>query len=1158
MNSFTHLHVHTQYSLLDGAAEIKSLLARAKEFNMTALAITDHGNMFGVKEFHEYAAKYGIKPIIGCETYVASGSRFNKTDKEDRSGDHLILLAKNKTGYHNLQRLVSTSWIEGFYYKPRIDKELLRKYHDGLIACSACLGGEIPQAIMDGSIEKAETILEQYLEIFKDDFYLELHKHFSGNPARDNDVYTNQVKVNAALIEMSKKYGVKLIASNDVHFLNQKDAEAHDILVCLNTGKDLNDPQRMRYTGQEYFKSIEEMSKIFADIPEAISNTTEIEQKIEHYKLDRPVLLPAFPMPTEFTDQDEYLKHLSYEGAKKRFDVITDEIQERLDYELRVIKEMGFAGYFLITQDLIAAARDMGVSVGPGRGSAAGSEIAYCIGITNIDPIKYNLLFERFLNPERVSMPDIDIDFDEDGRESVLRWVVQKYGKDKVAQIITFGTMAAKMSIKDVSRVLSLPLSEANRLAKMVPEKPGTTLKSAFADIPELANERDKGEELIKKTLAFAETLEGSIRQTGTHACGIIIGPEDLIEHIPLSTSKDTDLFVTQYEGKYIESVGMLKMDFLGLKTLSIIKDAIKNIRRSKGIEIDIDKIPFDDVKTFELYQRGDTIGTFQFESQGMRMYLKDLKPTNIEDLIAMNALYRPGPMDFIPLYIRRKHGQEKVEYPHPMLEGLLKPTYGIMIYQEQIMQAAQIMANYSLGGADILRRAMGKKKADEMAKQKSIFIEGAKKNGVDEAKAAEVFGIMEGFASYGFNRSHSAAYSVVAFQTAYLKANYPAEYMAAVLSRNLSDIKKITTFMDECKRMGMGVYGPDVNESYGNFTVTKKGEIRFGLAGVKGVGENVVEEIIKEREKNGQFETIYDFVERVNLSVLNRRTIESLAYGGGFDCYKEIKRHQFFCPDKEGTFADTLIKYGSSFQGQVSSASTLFGGSTDYNVSKPEIPYAPEWSQMEMLSKEKELIGIYLSSHPLDSFRVAIKKVCNATLGDFENTKSMNGKEIRVAGIVTEVEHRTGKNGNPFGFLTLEDFTDSYRFVLFGKDYLNFKSYLTPNYMVMITGRNQPRFKDSTDIEFKISSITMLAEVQENMAKSIAIKVPVTTISDALIRELMSLSENNKGNAALCFLVYEPETKIWVQMASKTHKVNISDQLVNYLDSHSLEYKIA
>ncbi len=884
MIKYTHVHVHTQYSILDGASNVATLIKKAKEDGMPAVTISDHGNMFGVKHFHNEAKKQGIKPILGCETYVANGSRFEKTKKDQKSSFHLILLAKNKKGYENLTKLVSFGWIEGFYYNPRIDKELLKEYHEGIIATSACLGGEIPQAIMKNSMEYAEEVLQEYLDIFGEDFYLELQRHPSQIPGKDKDVYDNQVIVNKALIELAEKHKVKYIAANDVHFINADDADAHDRLICLNTGKDLDDPTRMRYTQQEFFKTQEEMNQLFADVPEALENTNEIVEKIEEYELDCDPIMPEFELPEGFDNEDDYLRHLTYEGAKKRYPEITDEIRERIDFELATIKNMGFPGYFLIVQDFLHAAREMGVSVGPGRGSAAGSVVAYCNKITDIDPIKYHLLFERFLNPDRISMPDIDIDFDEDGREKVLDWVVEKYGSERVAQIVTFGTMAAKMAIRDVARVEKLPLQEADRIAKLVPEKPGTTIKKAYAEVPELREARDKGSELVSRTLQFAETLEGSVRHTGLHACGIIIGRNNLYEHIPVCTSKDSKLYVTQFDGNHVESVGMLKMDFLGLKTLSIIQDALENIRESKNIDIDIDNISLEDAPTYELYAKGDTTGLFQFESPGMKKHLRALKPNRFDDLIAMNALYRPGPMDYIPSFVARKHGKEKINYDLAEMEEYLEETYGITVYQEQVMLLSQKLAGFTKGQADSLRKAMGKKKKDLMEQLKSLFVEGCEKNGFDIKVVNKIWNDWEAFAQYAFNKSHSTCYAYVSYQTAYLKAHHPAEFMAAVLSRNITDIKKITIFMDECRRMGIELLGPDVNESRFKFNVNDEGNIRFGLGAIKGVGEAAVLKIIEERKENGPYKNIYDFVERVDLSSVNKKNVEALAIAGAFD----------------------------------------------------------------------------------------------------------------------------------------------------------------------------------------------------------------------------------------------------------------------------------
>ncbi len=1149
MSGFVHLHLHTQYSILDGATSIGPLLDRTVELGMPAVAITDHGNMFGVKHFYDEARERNLKPIIGCEVYLAPNGRLEKTDVEDRSRFHLILLAKNSIGYHNLVRMVSLSWTEGFYYKPRIDWELLERYHEGLIACSSCLGGELPKSVLRGE-DQAEEVLLKYKKLFGEDFYVEL---------QDNG-HSEQKTVNPIMVRLARKHGVELIATNDVHYLHAKDAEAQEILLCLSTGKDFNDTSRIRFTGQEYFKTAEEMSDLFPDLPEALSNTLKLAEKIELYELKRDTLLPEFTIPPGFDDQNAYLRHLTYEGAAVRFAEITTEIRERIDYELKVIGDMKFAGYFLIVQDFIQAARNMNVSVGPGRGSAAGSAVAYCTGITDIDPIRYKLLFERFLNPERTSMPDIDIDFDEDGREEVLKWVVKKYGKERVAQVITFGTMAAKMAIRDVARVISLPLPESNRLAMLVPDGPKVSLAKAFHDVPELRKERTEGSSLIKKTLEMAQTLEGSVRQTGLHACGVIIGPEDLIEHIPLATSKDTELYITQYDGKYIESVGMLKMDFLGLKTLSIIRDAIENIERSRGIRIDMHQVSYDDTKTFELYQKGETVGTFQFESSGMRAYLKDLKPNVLEDLIAMNALYRPGPMDFIPLFIRRKHGLEKVEYPHPWLEDILKDTYGIMVYQEQIMQTAQIMAGFSLSNADLLRRAMGKKKQEEFEKQKSGFVEGASLKGISAEKAGEIFAIMEEFAKYGFNRSHSAAYSVVAFQTAYLKANYPAEYMAAVLSRNLSDIKKIKIFMDECRRMGMQVLGPDVNESYLKFTVNKEGNIRFGLAAVKGLGEAAVESIIRERTENGSFSDIYDFVERISLKVINRKAMEAMALSGALDNLAGFSRCQYVQPDDKGqTFIETLIRYGAKVQEERSaSQQSLFGGPVEMRLTRPEPRMCEEWTSMHQLNLEKELVGIFLSAHPLDDFRFEIDHFTNANLADLQDLNLLKEKELRVAGIITAAEHKTGKNNKPYGKIDLEDFTDTFSIMFFGQEYIDFRNWLQPGYSLLITGKVEPRYKNDRELNFRVKKIQLLSEVREKMIRSVTLTINLELVNHELSRELLGVVQKNKGNTLLRIMIMDPADRIMINLFSRTFKVEISDELIGFIRSRpGMDFRI-
>lgn len=1150
MSDFIHLHLHTQYSILDGATRIPDLVARAKQLKMPAIAITDHGNMFGVKKFFDETRKNGIKPIIGCEVYLAPKTRHDKTDKSDRKSFHLILLAKNKTGYNNLVKMVSLAYIEGFYYKPRIDWELLEKHHEGLIACSSCLGGELPKAALHKSEEEAEEVLLKYKNLFGEDYYVELQNHG----------YPEQKQANKIMVRLANKNEIKIIASNDVHYLMEEDAEAQDILLCLSTGKDLNDPNRMQFTGQEYFKTSEQMKALLPEYPESITNTLEVAEKIEEYELDREVLLPAFELPEGFENQDDYLRHLTYKGAKTRYKEIDEEIRERLDYELKVVADMGFAGYFLIVQDLIFAAREMDVAVGPGRGSAAGSAVAFCTGITDIDPIEYKLLFERFLNPERVSMPDIDIDFDEDGRDLVLKWVVNKYGRERVAQIITFGTMAAKSSIKDVARVINLPLSEANRLSKLVPDGPKVSLSSAYKDVPELKKEKKEGTELVIKTLTLAQTLEGSVRQTGIHACGVIIGPEDLIEHIPLSTSKDTDLYLTQYDGKHVENVGMLKMDFLGLKTLSIIKEAIDNIKLSKNIDVDIDTISYDDVKTFELYQRGETVGTFQFESPGMRGYLKELKPTSIEDLIAMNALYRPGPMDYIPQFIKRKHGREEVIYPHAWLEEILSDTYGIMVYQEQIMQAAQIVGGFSLGAADLLRRAMGKKNMKVMEQQKVAFIEGAEKKGVPKEKGEEIFGIMQEFAKYGFNRSHSAAYSVVAFQTAFLKANYPAEFMAAVLSRNFSDIKKIKIYMDECRRMGLEVLGPDINESFLRFTVNKDGNIRFGLAAVKGVGAGAVENMITERDENGPYEDIYNFVERVNLKSVNKKVMESLALSGALDNHSNYKRYQYVSEDSKGqNFIEALTRYGVKMQEEKGGAQqSLFGEQSEIAISQPDPAECEEWSSLQLLNEEKELVGIYLSAHPLDDYRLEVDHFCNASLSDLQDLDALKGKELRVAGIVTGAEHRTTKNNKPFGKLQIEDFTDQANLMFFSKDYMNFRNYMQLGYTLYLAGKVGPRPFNEDELEFKVREITLLSEIRESKIKSINLRIQISDLSASLMKGLDQMAKKYKGNTNLKFLIFDPIEKVWVEMFSRSHRVDLSPEFMNFLKSHpEIEFKI-
>ena len=1160
MAVFSHLHVHTQYSILDGASNIALLFDKVKSLGMEALAITDHGNMFGVKEFHNAATKKGIKPIIGCEIYVARRSMADTSGKEDRSGDHLILLAKNLTGYKNLIKLVSTAWIKGFYYKPRIDKELLAKYREGLIASSACLAGEIQDEILNGTISGAETALKSYIDLFGEDFYLEIMRHETNDPEADRTAFPLQQKVIEALKKLSVKYNVKIIATNDVHFINAEDAEAHDRLICINTAKDIDDPDRLRYSKQEYLKTEDEMRAIFSDIPEAIENVAEVVAKIEKYKLDHSPIMPDFELPAGYSDKDEYLRFLTYKGAAARWGNLTKEQTERIDFELETIAKMGFPGYFLIVQDFLSAAREMGVAVGPGRGSAAGSAVAFCLRITDIDPIKYGLLFERFLNLDRISMPDIDIDFDEDGRESVLKYVVNKYGHDKVAHIITFGTMAAKMAIRDVARVQKLPLPDADRLAKLVPERPGVTLTQAYAEVPELAKEKESSNKLISQTLKYAEVLEGSVRQTGVHACGIIIGKDSLDNYIPLCTAKDTELYATQYDGSHVESVGLLKMDFLGLKTLSIIKDAVDNIRKSKGEEIDIESLTLDDKKTFELFSNGETTGIFQFESTGMKRYLRDLKPNRFEDLIAMNALYRPGPMEYIPKFIKRKLGQEKIDYPLPVMEKYLNDSYGITVYQEQVMLLSQELAGFTKGEADSLRKAMGKKKRSIMDEMKVKFMEGCSKKGYDENIITKIWSDWEAFAQYAFNKSHSTCYALVAYQTGYLKANYPAEFMAAVLSRNISDIKKITTFMDETRRMGMEVLGPDINESNVKFTVNRDGNIRFGLGAIKGVGESAVLQLIEEREKNGLYKDVFDLVERVNLNSLNKKNLEAMAVAGAFDCFENIIRAQYFALDTRGTsFIESLIRYGNNAKTiKLSSQQTLFGESGGFDLIKPEPTICPDWPKLEKLNREKEVIGIYLSSHPLDDFRLEINTFTTATLADLQNLRDYLDREVVVAGMVTDTKNGIGKNGKPYGSFTLQDYTDSFRFIMFDKDYLDNSKFFITGYYLLIKGRVQKRKFRDDELEFSIRKINLLSSVKDELIKTVTLIINPENISNEMIGQLKDLIRENKGETELKFMFLDSEDKISLPMFSRTLRVRLNNEFISYIDDHpGIDYKV-
>jgi DNA polymerase III subunit alpha len=1155
MPEFSHLHCHTQFSLLDGASDISSMMKKCQADGMKAVAMTDHGNMFGAFKFVAEANKYNIKPIVGCEFYMVEDrfkKQFSKEVKDNRF--HQLLLAKDQDGYKNLAKLCSLGFIDGMYSKwPRIDKEVLLKYHKGLIATTCCIGAEVPQAILNSGEEEAEKLFKWWLDLFGDDYYIELQRHN----------LKEQEQVNAVLLKFAKKYNVKIIASNDSHYLDREDWNAHDILLCVNTGElkstPVGDGRGFRFgfpNDQFYFKTQKEMAELFKDLPEAIDNTQHIVDKITPPKLKRDILLPNFALPPGFESEDDYLRALTFEGAKKRYKEITAEIEERLDYELRIIKTMGFAGYFLIVQDFIAAGRNLGVGVGPGRGSAAGSAVAFCIGITNIDPIKYSLLFERFLNPERVTMPDIDIDFDDEGRQRVIDYVVDKYGKNQVAQIITFGTMAAKSSIKDVARTLDLPLADANAIAKLVPDAPGTTLDKAFEEVNELL-EIKKGSDLRAEVLRLAEKLEGSVRNTGIHAAGVIIAPADLTDYIPVCTSKDADLLVTQFDGKVIEDAGMLKMDFLGLKTLTIIRDCLILIKKTHGIEIDIDNIPLEDEKTFELYQKGSTIGTFQFESEGMQMYLKDLKPTNIEDLIAMNALYRPGPMQFIPNFINRKHGKEPVEYPHQLLEPILNKSYGIMVYQEQIMQTAQILAGYSLGSADLLRRAMGKKDKEKMEKQKEIFVKGAGEiNNIPKEKALEIFSVMEKFAEYGFNRSHSAAYSVVAYQTGYLKAHYPAEYMAAVLTHSMSNIEKITFFLDECKRMGLAVLGPDINESDLKFEVNKEGKIRFGLGAIKGTGEAAVESIINERLENGPYKSIYDFAERINLRTVNKKTFECLARSGAFDCFPEAHRAQYFHEDTNGNFIEKLIKYGGNHRiEKTSTQQSLFGGDVFSATPKPKPMPCEQWDNLVKLRNEKEVVGFYISGHPLDMFKLEMSQFCNTTLGQVMDQKN---KDVTVAGIVSKSQVKQSKNGKFFSIFTVEDYTDSLDMMLFGEDHQKMGHMITPGQFIYIKGKVQTRWGQQDNWEFKPQSIQLLSDIREKLTKGILLNLDIKFVDEKMIKQVEDLFTLYPGHCQLKVKLTDISENISLELFSKKYRVSPANELLQVLaDIPGISYRI-
>ncbi len=1179
MPEFSHLHVHTQFSLLDGAADISRLFKKAAADGMKAMAITDHGNMFGAFKFVAEAGKHGVKPIVGCEFYVVEDrhkKQFTKESKDVRC--HQLFLAKDAQGYKNLIKLCSLGYIEGMYSKwPRIDKELILKYHEGLIATTCCIGASVPQAILKKGEAEGEEEFKWWLDIFGDDYYIELQRHN----------IDDQEKVNAALLRFASKHQVKVICSNDSHYVDQQDSNAHDILLCVNTGDMQRTPIATDEEGgkgyrfgfpndQFYFKNQAEMGVLFKDLPEALDNTGEIVDKVEHLQLKRDILLPNFPIPPEFKihaddtlNQWEYLRDITMQGARRRYSELTPEIEERVAFELNTIKIMGFAGYFLIVSDFIKAGRDLGVFVGPGRGSAAGSVVAYCIGITNIDPVKYNLLFERFLNPDRKSMPDIDTDFDDEGRQKVIDYVVEKYGKNQVAQIITYGSMAARTSIQDVARVLDVPLSEVAALKKLVPDTLGITLKEAFESVPEL-KEILKGNDIRAKVLQEAGKLEGSIRNTGIHAAGIIIAPYDLTDIIPVATSKESELLVTQFDGRVIEDAGVIKMDFLGLKTLTIIKDALRLIKQNYGLSIEIDDIPLDDQKTLALYQRGETNATFQFESDGMQMYLRELKPDKFEELIAMNALYRPGPIEYIPNFIARKHGREPVTYDLPDMEEYLSDTYGITVYQEQLMLLSQKLAGFTKGDADVLRKAMGKKDRKTMDKLKPQFIENAMKKGHDEKILEKVWKDWEAFASYAFNKSHSTCYAFVAYQTAYLKANYPAEFMAAVLN-NQGNIEKISFFMEESRRMGIPVLGPDINESNLSFAVNKKGEVRFGMSGIKGVGEKSIESIIEERELNGPYLSIADFARRSNPRTVNKKVYENLVYSGAFDCFGHHRGQYFFRTDAtQMNGIERMIKYTNDYQyQQQSSQASLFGGTSDAHIQEPQLMDCAEFGLIEKLKLEKEVIGIYLTGHPLDNYRFEMDNFCshqvkhltlinkarNAELLDEgqDEFSKMRNRDLVIGGLVSNVQHRTTKNGKPFGSFVLEDYSDTFEIVMFGDEYVKFKHFFTEGYFLHIRGTVSERFKQKDNWEFKVTSIALLSELRDKMSKCLTIQLPLSELSEAFIERMDEIlrenaSQNPERKCQLKFNLLDFDETIALEMPSKSLKIFPSNEFLEDL----------
>lgn len=1227
MEDFVHLHVHTYYSILDGQSSIPRLVDKAVNNGMRGMAITDHGDMFGIKEFFDYCNKVNgkrreegkelFKPIFGCEMYVARHRKIDKVKENgDMSGYHLIVLAKNYQGYKNLIKLVSRSWVDGYYMRPRTDREDLERYHEGLIVCSACIAGEVPRKIIKDDIEGAREAIEWYHRVFGEDYYLELQRHEVKDPnlIANREAFPMQQKANRVMIELAQEYGIKLVCTNDAHFVDKENAEAHDHLLCISTGKDLDDPNRMRYSKQEWFKTREEMNEVFSDIPEAMANTLEILNKVEVYDIEHGPIMPFFPIPETFGTEEEwrkrftpqqlfdeftsdengenqlsreegeekieklggidklyrikfeadYLSELAYQGARKCYgETLTDEVKERINFELHIMKTMGFPGYFLIVQDFINSARDhLDVMVGPGRGSAAGSVVAYCLGITKIDPIKYDLLFERFLNPDRISLPDIDTDFDDDGRGRVLEWVENKYGHDNCAHIITFGTMATKNSIKDVARVEKLPLDVANHLCKVIPDKLPDGLKmnlpNAIKSIPELREAEASNDTRLRNTMTYAKMLEGTVRGTGIHACGFIICRDPISDWVPVSVAEDKSdpghkLHCTQYDGHVIESTGLIKMDFLGLKTLSILKEAVENVKISTGIEVDLDKIPMDDPLTYQLYCEGRTIGTFQFESAGMQKYLRELHPTVFEDLIAMNALYRPGPMDYIPDFIARKRDPAKIAYDIPCMEKYLKDTYGITVYQEQVMLLSRQLAGFTRGESDALRKAMGKKKKAIVDAMKPKFIEGGKRNGHSPQVLEKIWTDWEKFASYAFNKSHATCYSWVAYQTAYLKAHYPAEYMAAVMSRNLANIAEITKLMDECRAMGIECLGPDVNESRQKFSVNSHGAIRFGLAAVKGMGDAAAQAIIDEREKNGAYKSVFDLAERVNLGAVNRKAFESLALSGGFDSFK-IERQNYFGTNAKGDiFLDSLIRYGQLYQQeQVQAQNSLFGSTDAIEIATPQVPQVDPWSTIETLNRERDLVGIYLSAHPLDEFGIVLRAMCNTHCIELDDKVSLSKKDqIVIGGIVTGTKSKFTKNGKPCGFVTIEDFEGSGELAFFGEEWGRWKGMLVEGSTVFITAKCIQKYRDSNYYDLKIADIQYLQTIKDQRIEKFTITMDSTSIDETVVNDISTMLRNSPGSTQLYFQINDVTSNSYVLLRSKMGPISLKHKFMTYIEAN-------